>query len=206
MNAVAMERATVPDPDPSTHCSLAWLQQGLAKLPRSPRDMGRVRLLCSRIDDGTRWLPHECRVDPEAGIAGDRWLRNRAAGQAKYGELYADMQIATMEVGVAELIANGQPLWLFGDNLFLDLDLSTENLPPESVLEAGQVQLRVTSAPHDGCKKFNARFGADALRFAADRTTRSRNLRGIYLRVTRAGSIAVGDEVRVVSRSVRVSA
>lgn len=42
-----------------------------------------------------------------------------------------------MESQVAQLIANGQPLGLFGDQLLAELDLSRENLPVGSQLEVG---------------------------------------------------------------------
>jgi MOSC domain-containing protein YiiM len=54
------------------------------------------------------------------------------------------MQLAVMQQDIADLIANGQPLTLFGDNLFLELDLSTGNLPIGSRLQAGRAILEVT--------------------------------------------------------------
>ena len=111
------------------------------------------------------------------------------------------MQLATMSLGVAEVIANGQPLALFGDNLFLALDLSVENLPAGSRLRVGAATLEVTPEPHDGCHQFHDRFGADALRLVARRETRDRNLRGIYLRVVESGAVRVGDAVEVLSRA-----
>jgi MOSC domain-containing protein YiiM len=105
-----------------------------------------------------------------------------------------------MQIGVAELIANGQPLELFGDNLFLDLDLSKDNLPPGAQLRIGGATLVVTPKAHNGCKKFLARFGEDALRFVSDPADRPRNLRGIYLRVIAPGDIQVGDRVEVLAR------
>jgi MOSC domain-containing protein YiiM len=54
--------------------------------------------------------------------------------------------------------------------------------------------------PHDGCKKFRARFGADALKFVATPPLRHLNLRGIYLRVVQDGRVRVGDAVRKLPR------
>jgi MOSC domain-containing protein YiiM len=105
-----------------------------------------------------------------------------------------------MEADVAKLIANGQPLTLFGDNLFLELDLSSDNLPPGSRLRAGSAVLEVTPKPHNGCRKFRERFGDDALHFVSRADLRPRNLRGIYLRVVEEGAAAPGDLVEVTSR------
>ena len=108
-----------------------------------------------------------------------------------------------MQIDVAELIANGQPLTLFGDNLFLELDLSAANLPPGSRLRAGTATLEVTPEPHDGCRKFRERFGDAALRLVSRRDLRHLNLRGVYLQVVEAGEIAVGDPVQVLSRPLQ---
>jgi MOSC domain-containing protein YiiM len=59
---------------------------------------------------------------------------------------------------VAELIANGQPLVVFGDNLFVELDLSGKNLPTGTRLRVGGALVEVTPKPHNGCRTFNARF------------------------------------------------
>jgi MOSC domain-containing protein YiiM len=111
-----------------------------------------------------------------------------------------EAQLAVMQLGIAEFLANGQPLALFGDNLFLDLDLSAANLPIGSRLRAGGVLLEVTPKAHNGCRKFMGRFGNDALRFISQPAIRPLNLRGIYLRVIEDGEVAVGDAVEVVAR------
>jgi MOSC domain-containing protein YiiM len=104
-----------------------------------------------------------------------------------------------MQAGVAALIANGQPLELFGDNLFLEFDLSVANTPPGSRVRVGSATLEVTAKPHNGCRKFQVRFGLDALRFVSDPQLRHRNLRGIYMRVLEPGDVSVGDLVEVIT-------
>ena len=64
-------------------------------------------------------------------------------------------------------------------------------------LRIGRAELEVTPKPHNGCRKFAARFGADALRFVSEPELRSRNLRGIYLRVIATGEVRAGDAVHV---------
>ena len=181
-----------PPGDPSRHLPLGELEQKLGTLPAAPRDAGRVALLVRRRPDKVRETPTRIDLGPDTGVPGDAWGRGEKPDRAA--------QLTVMEIDVAEMIANGQPLTVFGDNLFLALDLSVENLPTGSRLRLGRALLEVTAKPHNGCRKFAARFGHDALRLVANPQPRHRNLRGIYLSVVEAGEVAVGDAVAVVSR------
>jgi MOSC domain-containing protein YiiM len=171
------------------------LRRSLADLPAAPKDSGRVILIVRRMDKGQREAPDRLQLTPEAGVPGDTWSRQRRPDP--------DAQIAVMQADVARLIANGQPLELFGDQLFLELDLSVGNLPPGSRLQVGSATVEVTPMPHNGCGKFRERFGLDAVGLVSDPQLRHRNLRGIYLRVVEPGEVAVGDPVAVVSRTIR---
>jgi MOSC domain-containing protein YiiM len=167
------------------------LERGLETLA-PPNDVGKLALIVARARDAQRETPERVLLTPEAGVPGDAWERKTRQK--------VDAQIAVMRVDVARLIANGQPLSLFGDNLLIDLDLSLANLPAGSRLRLGASQLEVTPEPHTGCLKFRQRFGADALRFTADRRFRHLRLRGIYLKVVDAGEVALGDSIEVLSR------
>ena len=106
-----------------------------------------------------------------------------------------------MNHGIAKLIANGQPLTLFGDNLFVDLDVSASSLPFGTRLRVGKAVVEMTPKPHDGCYKFNERFGNDALKFVQEKTTRHQNRRGVYWKVIDSGEVCVGSAVEVLSRN-----
>jgi MOSC domain-containing protein YiiM len=182
--------------DPARHRPLADLEQGLEALSR-PADAGRVALLVSRGPGGRRETPAEVVLGTDAGMPGDAWGRQARPDPAA--------QLAVMDSEVADLIANGQPLPLFGDNLFLDLDLSAGNLPAGSRLRVGDALLEVTPKPHNGCHTFRARFGDDALHLVSTPELRHRNLRGIYLCVVEEGVVRVGDPVEVLSRGGTIS-
>jgi hypothetical protein len=177
--------------DPARFQTLGDLERELATF-RSPRDGGRVALIVRRGEGGLREVPERVWLSPETGVTGDTWGRQPNRRQ--------DMQIAVMQADVAELVANGQPLTLFGDSLFLDLDLSTANLPAGSRVRVGGAVLEVTPVPHNGCRKFQGRFGQDALRFVSMKELRHRNLRGIYMQVVEPGEAGPGDPVAVVVR------
>ncbi len=74
------------------------------------------------------------------------------------------MQLNVMSARVIDLVAAGdRERWaLAGDQLYVDLDLSEENLPPGTRLALGSAVIEVTDQPHTGCAKFSARFGAAA--------------------------------------------
>ena len=55
--------------------------------------------------------------------------------------------------------------------------------------------------PHNGCRKFRGRFGADAQQFVSKPELRHRNLRGIYMRTVEGGEVAPGDIVEVIARA-----
>jgi len=178
--------------DAAFHLTLAHLERELAALPTAPRDVGRVALIVRKNVGWRRETPNRAHFTPQDGLPGDAWGRSRHPDP--------EAQLTVMQIDVATLIANGQPLTLFGDNLLLDLDLSSGNLPVGTRLEVGEAILEVTPKPHNGCKKFNARFGSDALQLTAKPDLRHRNLRGIYMRIVAAGEIAAGDNVRVLMR------
>ncbi len=182
-----------PQGDPERHRPLAELEAGVRDLSAAPKDAGRVALIVARRADGGRETPDRVSVAPEEGVPGDRWGRHLRA--------FPDMQITVMRRDVAELIGNGQPLTVFGDNLFVDLDISTSNLPAGSRLRVGGAVVEVTSQPHTGCVKFKGRFGQDALRFVSVKQLRDQNLRGVYWKAVEPGEVAVGDPIKVLSRA-----
>lgn len=180
--------------DQRQHLDREELEARIAALPSAPLDRGVVSLLVARPSVGERHLPTKAMLTPDGGMPGDRW-----AADDRYGPQY---QLATTQTDMARLIANGQPLELHGDNLFLTLDLSAANLPTGSVLSMGEARLCVTPKAHNGCKKWVQRFGLDAMQLNMSATYRPRHLRGIYLRVIEAGLVRVGDIVEVLERGV----
>lgn len=177
--------------DSRRHLDRQALEAGITAL-HAPRDEGSVELLVARGPGGERQLATEVVLTVHGGMPGDRW-----ASQTKYGP---DYQLATTRADYARLIANGQPLELHGDNLYLQLDLSSQNLPVSSLLRAGDALLQVTPVAHNGCKKWVQRFGLCPMQLNLDPAYRQLHLRGIYLRVVSDGRVRVGDRVRVVQR------
>ena len=178
--------------DPARFQTLEQLQHRLEMLASAPKDLGEVTRILRRHPGGERELLTEVELTVEGGLVGDSWGRDPNRDP--------QAQLAVMQQDVAELIANGQPLELSGDNLWLNLDLSESNLPVGTRLRMGAVLLEVSPLPHTGCGKFRARFGDDGLRIVAQPQNRHLRLRGIYLCVIVPGHVQVGTPVEVLSR------
>ena len=179
--------------DATRHLPFERLEQGLAR-HAPPKDRGELALIVSRREAGRRETPAEVALTCEGGVPGDAWGRKTPEK--------LEAQITLMRIDVARLLAGGQPLTLFGDNLLVDLDLSESNLPIGSRLQMGSAILEVTEKPHTGCARFRQRFGPDALRLTATPQLRSLRLRGIYGKVVQAGIAALGSPILVLGRGV----
>jgi MOSC domain-containing protein YiiM len=95
--------------------------------------------------------------------------------------------------------------WPFaGDQLYVDLDISEDNLPPGTQVRLGPtVVVEISDEPHTGCAKFRDRFGVDAARFVNSPEGLRLRLRGLNARVVTPGDVTIGDFVTVVSRPPR---
>ena len=171
------------------HLSADKLEQGVDHILASPSDVGTLKLIGLRPDVDQRETPAEGRLDIEQGLVGDNWSTRGAADP--------DMQLNIMNARVIGLLAQTRDRWsLAGDQLYLDMDLSDENLPPGTQLSLGDAIIEVTEPPHTGCKKFAARFGVDAMVFVNSGRGKKLNFRGINAKVIQSGDIKVGDVAR----------
>ena len=154
-----------------------------------------LELIACRPATGVREILNPGTLDLVVGLVGDNWKQRGSSSTADQSANF-EMQLTVMNSRAAALVARDKSRWaLAGDQLFMDFDLSTENLPPGSRLAIGSTVIEVTAPPHTGCKKFVARFGADAMLFVNSPVGRQLNLRGINSRIIQPGTIRVGDVV-----------
>ena len=178
------------------HLPLVDLEAGLDEIRQSPRDAGVLTAIVRRPRIGERETLQECELDCVQGLVGDNW-RARGYDRSSDGSAHPDMQVTVMNSRVIALVAQDQERGqLAGDQLYIDLDLSTENLPPGTRLALGSAVIEVTAAPHTGCGKFAARFGRDARAFVNSAAGKQLNLRGINAKVVQSGVVRVGELAR----------
>jgi MOSC domain len=177
------------------HVPAEILEAGLEDIKQSPKTAGVLRLIVCRPQTESRETLHEGRLDEVAGLVGDSWLQ-RGSLKTADGSANPEMQITVMNVRAIALVAGGLERWpLAGDQLFVDLDLSSTNLPAGSRLRVGEAIIEITAPPHTGCAKFKERFGPAALAFVNSPVGRELNLRGVHARIVSGGVIREGDPI-----------
>ncbi len=172
------------------------------QLLHAPRDVGTLKLVVRRPAPGAREVLDEGELDLALGLVGDGWFE-RGSSRTPDGGPHPDMQLNVMSARMVAFLAGDPALRpLAGDQLYLDLDLSQDNLPAGTRLTIGEPAVRgavieVTEVPHTGCAKFVERFGAEAMRFVNGEVGRPMRLRGLNARVVVAGRVRPGDLVQV---------
>ena len=174
---------------------MAELEAGLDHIRDAPTQDGVLELIVRRPAVDLREVVEAADLDLEKGLVGDSWI-HRPSRSTPDGSPHPLMQLNVMNVRAISLIAADPERWaLAGDQMYIDLDLSIDNLPAGSRLSIGDAAIEVTEPPHRGCQKFSNRFGADALRFVNSEVGRALRLRGLNARVVVAGTIRRGDSV-----------
>jgi MOSC domain-containing protein YiiM len=171
--------------------TIAQLDAGVDEIGQSPKNTGTLDLIVRRPGVGERELVDQGELDLVEGLVGDNW-----STRATDGAPDPDRQLTIMNTRVISLLAPDKKDWgLAGDQLFMEMDLSVENLSPGTRLSVGSAVVEVSAPPHTGCRKFVERFGLDAVKWVNSPVGRALNLRGINAKVVQSGVIRTGDVV-----------
>lgn len=180
------------------HLSLSELEAGLDHIIRSPKEAGVLKMIVRRPSEDEREVVQSAELDLANGLIGDNW-RIRGSRHTSDGASNPEAQITIMNSRTIELLAQSEGHWpMAGDQFYIDMDLSAENLPPGTRLSLGSAVIEVSSVPHSGCRKFAARYGTDATKFVNSPQGKRLHLRGINAKVIQAGRVRIGDVARKV--------
>jgi hypothetical protein len=154
------------------------------------KDNAVIEQLCFRPDFGERTFVDQIAVSAASGVQGCRWshspwLKNEdGSGDPR-------IQVSILQKRVLDLVyePNGEAPHP-GDTFIVDMDLSDENLPVGTILQAGSAQLRVTDYFNNACVKWKVRYGSDALDWV--RENEELRLRGVLCEVVVDGVIENG--------------
>ncbi len=178
------------------HAELTGLEQSLDHIREAPGDGGTVELIARRPAEDEREVLTEAYLDDRDGLEGDTW-RARGSRHTADGGPNPEAQLTLMNARAAAAIAGERERWsLAGDQIYVDFDISSRNVPPGSRVQIGSAVIEFSEAPHTGCAKFSARFGNDALRFVNSPIGRELRLRGANCRVVVAGTVRAGDAIK----------
>ena len=177
------------------YLTMTELEAGLEDISQAPKDNGTLRMIVRRPDEDEREVLSEGQLDLQEGLVGDTW-NVRVSSHSIDGKPNLYAQITIMNARVTALLAQSEERWpLAGDQLYVDFDLSDENIPPGTRLWIGSAMIEVSAEPHSGCKKFSSRFGVEAMKFVNSPEGKRLHLRGINAKVIQPGTIRVGDTI-----------
>lgn len=178
-----------------TKLSFDALTAGWTQLEPSPKEGGTVEMIIRRPGIDLREELQAAQFNTSEGLQGDNWL-TRGSSSTADGSADPQAQITLMNSRVIQLITADKSRWAeAGDQLFVDFDLSMDNLPPGSQIQLGEVIMEISQKPHTGCAKFARRFGAPARKWVMTDAGKHARLRGVNARVIQGGTIRAHDKI-----------
>ena len=133
---------------PAVHLSREQLEAGLDSIRQSPKEQGTLDMIVRRPQTEVRDIVQEGALALDVGLVGDNWKTRGGAERPANPET----QITLTNARAIQHIAQSKDRWaLAGDQLYVDFDLSEENLPAGTRLSIGSAVLEITAEPHYGC-------------------------------------------------------
>ncbi|KUJ73153.1 hypothetical protein AVO45_15540 [Ruegeria marisrubri] len=174
----------------------AELDALLPSISAAPKDEARAEVICYRPDFRQRVFAERISFCPERGVVGDRW-RDKAWLRDAQGNPDRRIQVCILGARVYHAVCRrGPEIPHPGDTIIADLNLSEENLPTGSLLQAGSALLRVSDVFNDACVKWRTRYGADSVEWINDPRNKPLRLRGILCEIVEAGDLEVNGPIR----------
>lgn len=178
------------------HLTRDELAAGLVHVRAAPRTESTLDGIVVRPASGEQREVTSARLSLAGGVEGDHWAKDSWKATAD-GKPDPDVQLCIMNSRSIGLIAQERERWAAaGNNLYMDFDLSPDNLPPGSRLAIGAAVIVISAVPNLGCAHFIKHYGRDACVFVNTGEGLKLRMRGLYARVVEDGVVSVGDKVR----------
>lgn len=175
------------------------LWSGWEQSEKSPKDVGTIEMIVRRPQADEREEVQQAEFDTKEGLLGDNWLA-RGNGSRPDGSADPEAQVTLMNSRVIQLIAGDKSRWaIAGDQVFVDFDLSSDNLPAGHRIQIGEAILEISETPHTGCAKFAKRYGAHARKFVMTDEGKQLRFRGVNAKVIQGGMIKLSDTITKLS-------
>jgi hypothetical protein len=112
------------------YLSMEELEAGLDHIRQAPTDQGILKMIVRRPSVDEREVLQTGELDTERGLVGDTW-NVRVNTHSKDGLANVNKQITIMNARSVALLAQSEERWpQAGDQLYVDMDLSDDNIPP----------------------------------------------------------------------------
>src|SRR5262245_17842397 len=168
----------------------------LPDIDAAPTDLGRLERIVRRPARDQRELLETATLDTVVGLVGDDW-QARGSKATPDGSADPEAQLTLISTAALRALEPDESRWpLAGDQLYVDLDLRVDALPAGTRLAIGDAMIEIGAKPHNGCEKFAARFGIDALAWISTPVGKAHRMRGVHALIVEGGTIAVGDVIR----------
>lgn len=177
------------------HITTAALTTALPHVLAATKTDAPIAMLCFRPDFNQRIFPDRLTLTKTAGIPGERWLKHPWL-RLPDGTPDPRIQVSLLPTRVLNLVWQDRETTPHpGDTIIADLNMTDENTPPGTLIQAGTAVLRVSDEWNNGCVKWKARYGADAAAWIT--TNPHLRLRGLLCSVEQDGEVSVTDHLRV---------
>lgn len=178
-----------------THPTIQDLQAALPLVMAAPKDKGQIDSLCLRPKRNQRQLVQELTLTVDQGIPGERWLTQPWL-TLEDGSPDPRIQVSVLSKRVMDLVWRDPENTVHpGDPIVADMDLSQDNLPVGTRLQAGTAVIEVSDAFNEGCVKWKVRYGSDAKDWITLPGNVPLRLRGILCRVVQDGVVSMNDRL-----------
>ncbi len=177
------------------HATTATLNAALPHVLAAPKTDAPIAMLCYRPDFNQRTFPNSLTLTKDMGIPGERWLKHPWLRLAD-GTPDPRIQVSLLPTRVLDLIWQDRETTPHpGDTIVADLDMTDANMPSGTLIQAGTAVLRVSDEWNNGCVKWKARYGVDAMTWITSHA--SLRLRGLLCSIAQDGIMTMSDRLQV---------